>query len=196
MVVKSAEFITSIANAKDLSNFDILPQFAFVGRSNVGKSSLLNALVQRNKLAKTSSTPGRTRLLNIFEVNKKIHFVDLPGYGFAKASKSEQQNWQHLIGDYFENSKQLKHVFVLVDCRHKPSEKDEQMLKYLYIYQIPFTIIATKIDKLSKNELRNNLNMLASSLGVGVANIIAVSSSKKIGMEKVWQVIDEKIEQV
>lgn len=193
MILKSAEFVTSVANIQNYKDFG-LPEFAFVGRSNVGKSSLLNALCNRQKLAKTSSTPGRTRLVNLFLVNKQILLVDLPGYGYAKASKQQQNTWQGLIGGYLQTSTQLKHVFMLVDCRHKPSNLDLEMANYLYVYQIPFSIIATKTDKLSKAELNKNLLQIASILGVGVDNIIAVSSEKKTNISKIWDEIEKKLD--
>lgn len=192
MIIKSAEFLTSIASTEKLGQLS-LPQFAFVGRSNVGKSSLLNALCKRNKLAKTSSTPGRTRLVNIFEINKNFLFVDLPGYGFAKASKTEQQSWQKLIGTYLENTENLLRVFVLLDSRHKPTEKDLQMFNYLYAYQIPFCVLLTKIDKLSKTELQTNKKMIASTVGVGIDDLIAVSAEKKQNLESVWSVIENDL---
>lgn len=190
MLVKSAEFVTSVASPDRLGQFD-KPQFAFVGRSNVGKSSLLNALAARNKLAKTSGTPGRTRLINIFEINRSFYLVDLPGYGFAQASKAEQAGWQELIGDFLENSANLKMVFVLVDARHKPSPKDVQMLEYLYNFQIPFKLVATKTDKLSRSELNNNKALLASTLSVGVDDIIFVSAKDKKNIDKIWEVIEQ-----
>lgn len=190
MLVKSAEFITSVASPDRLGQFD-KPQFAFVGRSNVGKSSLLNALAARNKLAKTSGTPGRTRLINIFEINRSFYLVDLPGYGFAQASKVEQAGWQELIGDFLKNSTNLKMVFVLVDSRHKPSPKDVQMLEYLYNFQIPFRLVATKTDKLSRSELNNNKALLANTLSVGVDDIIFVSAKDKKNTDKIWEVIEQ-----
>ena len=192
MVVKSAEFITSVANPQDLGKFD-KPEFAFVGRSNVGKSSLINALVNQKKLAKASSTPGRTRLINIFEINRAFYFIDLPGYGFAQASKQEQASWQNLIGSYFENTTNLKRVFILVDIRHEPSEKDKQMLKYLYVYNLPFNIIATKADKISRGQINKQVGMIASSLGVGVADIIVTSNVSKIGNDKIYEIIESQL---
>ena len=192
MIVKKAEFIKSFANITGLEKLN-KPQFAFVGRSNVGKSSLLNALCNRKNLAKTSSTPGRTRLINTFLINEMFYFIDLPGYGFAKASKTEQMGWQSLIGGYLENSKDLKMVFVLVDSRHEPTDKDLQMLEYLYAFQIPFKLVATKIDKLNKSELNKNKQMIASCLGVGIDDIIFVSSEKKQNLEKVWQEVENQI---
>ena len=130
MIIKSAEFKVSVASADKIPDLG-LPEFAFVGRSNVGKSSLINALCNRSKLARTSSLPGRTRLINYFEINKEVMLVDLPGYGFAKASKIEQEKWQSLIGEYLMHNKNLKKVFVLLDIRHEPNEKDEDMINYL-----------------------------------------------------------------
>ena len=190
MIIKDAKFLTSIIDKNKLEQLS-LPQFAFVGRSNVGKSSLLNALSKRKSLAKTSSTPGRTRLINIFEINNSFYFVDLPGYGFAKASKTEQASWQGLIEDYLTNSQNLKLVFVLIDSRHSPTEKDIQMLKFLYAYQIPLKIIATKIDKLTKTELQKNKKLISSELGVGVDDIIFVSSEKKQNISQILDLIEE-----
>ena len=185
MLVKNAEFVTSvgISNVNKLREFT-LPEIAFVGRSNVGKSSLINYLANRKKLAKTSSTPGRTRLVNYFLINKEFYFVDLPGYGFAQASKKEQAEWQSLIGGYLENSPNLKHIYVLVDIRHIPSDKDKLMLKYLYTYQIPFSVLATKLDKINRSEINKQISILASTLGLGIGDIIPVSSEKRIGAKK------------
>lgn len=192
MVIKSAEFVTSVADPQKLLQFD-KPEFAFVGRSNVGKSSLINALVNQKKLAKASSTPGRTRLINIFEINKSFYFIDLPGYGFAEASKKEQASWQGLIGSYFENSHNIKRVFVLVDIRHEPSEKDKLMLEYLYAYNLPFNIIATKADKISRGQILKHKNMLASALGVGIDDIIVTSSIDKSGRDRIYEIIESLI---
>lgn len=189
MIIKSAEFITSVASSDKLCDFGLC-EFAFVGRSNVGKSSLINALTNRNKLAKASSTPGRTRLINYFKINQNIIFVDLPGYGFAQASKKEQAKWQTLIGDYLEKSPNLKRVFVLVDIRHKPTEKDVQMLKYLYFYNIPFNVLATKLDKIPRGQIDKHITIIANELSIGKDNIIPVSSQDKRGIDKIWNEIE------
>lgn len=189
MIIKSADFVRSIANPNDLRGYD-LPEFAFVGRSNVGKSSLINALTNKKKLAKASSTPGRTRLINIFRINDSFHFIDLPGYGFAQASKSEQANWQNLIGSYLENSTNLKRVFVLVDIRHEPTEKDKLMLSYLYTYNIPFNIIATKADKIARGQINKQVGLIASTLGVGTGDIIVVSNMDKRGKDEILDLIE------
>ena len=190
MKIVKAEFVTSIANPSRINEFD-KPEIAFVGRSNVGKSSLINAMCNRTKLAKTSATPGRTRLINYFAINNDFHLVDSPGYGFALASKKEQAEWQTLIGGYLENSPNLKHIFVLVDIRHEPNENDKLMLKYLYTYQIPFSIIATKLDKLKPSQVSKQVQVLANTLGVGTADILAVSSAKKTNIDKILNKLDE-----
>ncbi len=192
MNIKTAEFVRSIANSNDLSLYN-LPEFAFVGRSNVGKSSLINSLTNKKKLAKASSTPGRTRLINIFKINNTFHFIDLPGYGFAQASKQEQASWQNLIGSYLENSKNLKRVFVLVDIRHEPSEKDKLMLSYLYTYNIPFNIIATKADKIARGQINKHIGVIANTLGVGVGDIIVTSSTDRLGNDKILDLIESII---
>ena len=189
MIIKSADFIKSIASSGALYDLQ-LPEFAFVGRSNVGKSSLINSLTNRKKLAKASSTPGRTRLINLFLINKSFYFVDLPGYGFAKASKQEQASWQELIGTYLENSSNLKRVFVLVDIRHAPTDKDLLMLNYLYQYNIPFNIVATKADKLSKAQINKQVLNIANTLNVGFNDIIVSSAIDKKGNDKILEIIE------
>ena len=189
MKIKTAEFITSVANSDRLNDYG-KAEIAFVGRSNVGKSSLVNALTGRKKLAKTSSTPGRTRLINVFEINGEFILIDLPGYGYAKASKSEQGEWQKLIGGYLEKSKNLKCVFVLVDIRHKPSVLDKTMLEYLYHYNIPFKVVATKNDKISRSQIKRYSDIIANELGLGHADILNCSSEKRVGIEKLLEEID------
>ena len=193
MIIKSAEFVTSVASQAKLKDFN-LPEFAFVGRSNVGKSSLINALTNRKRLAKASSTPGRTRLINFFKINDAFMFVDLPGYGFALASKAEQSQWQGLIGTYLEYSKSLRRVFVLVDIRHEPSEKDKQMLEYLYYYNQPFSVIATKADKIARGQIDKHITIIANTLGIGKDNIIPVSSETGFGLEKIRDLIENLIQ--
>ena len=180
MNITQAKFVTSVGSAGKILE-DNIPKIAFVGRSNVGKSSLLNRLSNNGKLAKTSSTPGRTRLINYFLMNNKFYFVDLPGYGYAKASKSDVAGWQGLIEPFLQNDKTLKCVCVLVDSRIEPTELDKQMIKYLYYYQIPFVIVATKVDKLAKSKIKPTLNKIANALGVGYANIYGTSSDSGYG---------------
>ncbi len=193
MIIKSAEFVTSVASQQKLQDFG-LPEFAFVGRSNVGKSSLINALTNRKKLAKASSTPGRTRLINFFRINNAFMFVDLPGYGYALASKAEQSQWQGLIGTYLEYSTSLRRVFVLVDIRHEPSEKDKQMLEYLYYYNQPFSVIATKADKIARGQIDKHLTIIANTLGIGKDNIIPASAETGYGLDKIRDLIENLVQ--
>ena len=192
MKITKSLFVKSIANPKNLIK-DHFSQIAFVGRSNVGKSSLINMLVNNGKLARTSNTPGRTRLVNYFLINDSFYFVDLPGYGFAKASKAMAESWQGLIEPYILQNDMLKCVCVLLDSRHDATEQDKQMINFLVYYNIPFIIIATKCDKFSKAALRPALNKLANSIGVGIGNIYATSSSKKTGKEEVLNRLEQFI---
>ena len=193
MIIKSAEFVTSVASQQKLQDFG-LPEFAFVGRSNVGKSSLINALTNRKKLAKASSTPGRTRLINFFRINNAFMFVDLPGYGYALASKAEQSQWPGLIGTYLEYSTSLRRVFVLVDIRHEPSEKDKQMLEYLYYYNQPFSVIATKADKIARGQIDKHLTIIANTWGIGKDNIIPASAETGYGLDKIRDLIENLVQ--
>ena len=174
MEIKSAKFVISIADGNKMLN-DGKNEIAFVGRSNVGKSTLINTLTKQNKLCKTSSTPGRTRLINYFLINDDFYFVDLPGYGFAKASKKEVMGWQGMIEPYLIDNPKLKCVCMLVDSRIEPTEQDKQMLKFLNYYQIPFIIIATKCDKFPKSKVKPQIQKIANYLGVGKDNVFASS---------------------
>ena len=199
MQVKTAKFIISCSSVKqylDYVSSVSSPEICVVGRSNVGKSSFINAFTGNGKLARTSSTPGRTRLINLFDVNSSLFtLVDLPGYGFAKASKAEKESWDSLIGGYFENSPLLKHVIVLVDLRIPPTSLDKQMLAYLYHYALPFTVVATKADKLSRAQADRARQTVASELGIGKANVIVFSSVTKQGLDDVNALIGRVIEQ-
>lgn len=192
MKITKSAFVTSVANPSKLLN-DGKGEIAFVGRSNVGKSSLLNMLVNNKKLAKTSSLPGRTRLINYFIINDSFYFVDLPGYGFAKASKQEAFGWQSLIEPYLIKNNNLKCVFVLVDSRIEPTENDKQMIDFLVYYNIPFVIIATKCDKFAKSKIKPALLKIANSLNVGVGNIIGVSNETGFGKEEVLAKVEQFI---
>ena len=191
MQIKQAEFITSIADYAKYPT-EGLDEITFVGRSNVGKSSLINFLTGRKNLARTSSMPGRTRLINIFAINKDFWLVDLPGYGFqAGGSKTDAQKWGKLIEGYLQYNMRLRHAFLLLDIRHAPSEQDRHMLSYLNYLRIPFSVIATKCDQVPKSKLKPQLRMLDSYCGVGVDNIIPVSTLAKTGKEQVLAKIDE-----
>ena len=192
MKITSASFLTSVANKNDILN-DNIPEFAFVGRSNVGKSSLINSLVNQKKLVKTSSTPGRTRLINYFDINSSFRFVDLPGYGFALAGKSHKILWETLMEDYLIGSPSLKRVFLLVDIRLAPNELDKQMLQYLSYTGKPFTIIATKSDKIPKSKLSGYVKNIANTFGVGTDNIITYSVENPLNKEKLLNIIENNL---
>lgn len=191
MIIKSAEYLTSVVSKDKIISDGI--DFAFVGRSNVGKSSLINSLVGQKKLCKTSSTPGRTRMINYFLVNNQFRFVDLPGYGYAQAGKEHKIIWANIMEDYLNNSKCLKRVFMLVDSRIKPTDLDVKMLKYLFYYQIPVTIIATKCDKLPKSKVNAYLQNIAKTLNLGKDNIVAYSSETNLGKINVLNIIENDL---
>lgn len=151
MIIKKAQFVTSVADIKQTPESS-LPIVAFVGRSNVGKSSLINAITNTKNLAKTSSMPGRTRLVNYFLINDAIHFVDLPGYGYAQAGKEHKERWANLLESYLRSNQNIKLILLLVDIRHTPTEQDKQMMRYLFHYNMPFKIVATKADKVPKKQ--------------------------------------------
>ncbi|MCB0284704.1 MAG: YihA family ribosome biogenesis GTP-binding protein [Calditrichae bacterium] len=156
-----AAFFKSISNISQISNKS-LPEVAFAGRSNVGKSSLLNALFQRKNLVKTSSTPGKTQLINYFDVNNKFFCVDLPGYGYAKISKDKKATWQNMIESFLTKNKQLKMIYLLVDSRHELMKSDEEMIAWMKYCNLNFTLILSKIDKISKNELAHKVTLVKS----------------------------------
>ncbi len=184
MYVKKSEFVISVAEESKLLTHD-LPEIAIAGKSNVGKSSFINSITGNGKLARTSSEPGRTRLLNYFKINGEFYFVDLPGYGFARVSDKEKKNWAQLIDGYLLNSKNLLNVFVLLDVRHDAGEHDKALLNFLYHHNIPFTVIATKADKLSRSAQNKRRAELASSIGVGREDVILISSTTGQGREDV-----------
>ena len=189
MKIISAKYLTSVVNEKDILNDD-LKEFAFVGRSNVGKSSLINALTGVKNLAKTSSTPGLTKMINYFLINNSFKFVDLPGYGYAKTGQKHIANWAGLMEKYLLNSTLLKTVFVLVDSRHEPSELDKMMIEFLNHYQIPYMLIATKVDKLAKSKIPQNLSKIAKTLGVRRELILPFSSETLFGKDKILDYIE------
>lgn len=189
MKLNKIVFTTSVANGPLLNQG---AEIAVVGRSNAGKSSFINYLADNGKLAKTSSTPGRTRLINYFEVNSGEFFlVDLPGYGFARVSKDEKTKWGDIIEGYLQNSIMLKHLFIITDIRIPDSPYDIQMINYCYHYNIPFTIIANKSDKVAKSKVANAVRVLAAGLKVAPGNIIPVSCLNKTGKEAVLDRIEQ-----
>jgi len=168
------------------------PEVAFVGRSNVGKSSLINALLNRKKLARTSGTPGKTRTINFFNVEDRLYFVDLPGYGYAKVSKSESAKWGEMVDGYLKDRPQLKHIFLLMDIRHEPSVGDRQIHEWCIHYNLPYTIIATKSDKIKKSQVQKHLAVIRKTLGEE-SPPLPFSSESWEGREGVWGVIAEQM---
>ncbi len=194
MVIKKSSFVKGAADYKQCIVSDI-PQIAVCGKSNVGKSSFINFLVNDSKLARTSKLPGRTRLINYFLINDGIDgeflLADLPGYGFAKVSDAEKLKWADLLEKYLAKERMLKHVFFLVDIRHDPTADDVVMYNYLFKNNVPYTIVATKADKLPKSQVKNRLRSIANFLKVGEGNLIAVSSTAKTGKDMVLDRIDK-----
>lgn len=195
--VKQSEFVTS-AVTKDQYPNDIRPEIAFVGRSNVGKSSIINAITNRRHLAKVSSVPGKTRLVNFFLINNDFYLVDLPGYGYAKVSKTEKESWGKIIETYLVGRKQLKKVVLLVDCRHKPTGDDVMMLEWIRHFGYKTIVVATKSDKLSKNELRKSEKIIRETLNLSPQDkLIYFSSLKKEGKEELLHILfDELTEKI
>ncbi|MCQ2553872.1 MAG: ribosome biogenesis GTP-binding protein YihA/YsxC [Clostridia bacterium] len=191
MIIKSADFISSAVKPSQYPQDEVF-EIAFAGRSNVGKSSLLNLLTNRKKLAKVSSSPGKTRTINFFSINNEFRIVDLPGYGFAKVSKSEAESWGPMMEAYLSGREKLVKCILLVDCRHKPSAQDRQMYDYLKYYGLDGVVIATKADKISKNELNKNLSIIRKDLEMEKSDIlIPVSALEKTGVDKVLNCIEE-----
>ena len=191
--IKNAVFVKSESDLENYKGFD-KPEIILVGRSNVGKSSFINMLSGNGKLAKVSATQGKTKLVNFFEFNKEFMLVDLPGYGYAEASKVEQQRWAKMIDSYLQISKNIKNAILLVDIRHKPTSQDVQMLEYLTFNNIPVTIVATKYDKIKKGERTKKLQDIATTLKVGVENIYLISSETAYGKDnivgRIYQFVD------
>ena len=188
----NAKFIKS-ASKKSEFIFDDLAQVAIVGRSNVGKSSLINTLTNNGKLAKTSSTPGRTRLVNYFNIDNKFYLVDLPGYGYHKASKGIAKAWDNVMNDYFSDNPNLKLVLLLLDSRILATDLDKQMIDYLFEKQIPALIVLTKADKISRSELNLQIDKLSKELRYGKDRIVSTSALKKSGVEKIGIILDDYI---
>ena len=193
MKINNVEFITSAVRRSQYPT-DKLPEFLLVGRSNVGKSSFLNTLINRKNLARTSSIPGKTQTINFYLINDSFYLVDVPGYGFARVSQKLKNKFGLMIEDYLKERDNLKKVYILVDFRHKPTEDDLLMYNYLKYYNIPVTIIATKSDKVSKNNYEKNKKIIKDTLNLSEEdNIILFSSQTKIGKEEVQDQIEELI---
>ncbi|MBC7901243.1 MAG: YihA family ribosome biogenesis GTP-binding protein [Saprospiraceae bacterium] len=190
MKVTSAEFVKS-AFERGHWTADGLPEVAFLGRSNVGKSSLLNSLLQRKALARTSNTPGRTQSINYFLVNEKVYFVDLPGYGYAKVSKSMRADWGTMAEEYLSERQELALCIQLIDSRHKPTTLDLQLHEWLLFNNKNHIVVATKSDKLSRNELQKQLRVIEKALPE--SKILSYSASTGKGREALWSEIEDAV---
>lgn len=192
MIIKTATFVVSNTDHKSCPT-DGKPEFAFIGRSNVGKSSLINMLTNNKKLAKTSSTPGKTQLINHFEINEKWYLVDLPGYGYAKVSKVNRNMFEKFISEYLLERKPLVNTFVLIDSRLSPQKIDVEFMNWCGEKGIPFSIVFTKIDKLSSSELQKNLTTYKKEMlkyWDELPPVFTTSSESKFGQEKLLNYID------
>ena len=190
MKIKDAVFITSVASVDKFYQTS-KPIIAVAGKSNVGKSSLINMLANKKKLAKTSTTPGRTRLINYFDFGEFM-LADLPGYGFAKVSKEEKKKWGALLESFLATQK-INLLLSLVDIRHDPTEDDKMMVNYLYHYAVPFSLIATKADKLGKTKIKPRIKEISACLRVGIGDITASSSETGYGKEEILKIIEQAL---
>ena len=188
--IKKSEFVTSVGKNGGYPS-EGGAEIAIVGKSNVGKSSIINSLCNMNKLAKTSQKPGKTRLINYFRINGDFYIVDLPGYGFAQRSKGERDRWAQLIGDYFDLDRSFNLVVSLVDIRHDPSKLDHQMIEFLQEGEFPFIVALTKADKLSRNQQAKQTAAIKRQLNVSAKNVIVTSSESGQGIEELREIIEQ-----
>ena len=187
-------FLETVAGSIKQFPEETLPEIAFVGKSNVGKSSLINSLLMRRSLARTSSAPGKTRTINWYNISDALYFVDLPGYGYAKVSKAEQEKWGKVIEHYLYHRETLKKVFLLVDIRHEPGAGDRTMMEWLQYYKLPTLVIATKSDKISRGQVERQRAMLRRELGLAKQDdVLAYSAQTKTGRDELWQAIIQTI---
>jgi GTP-binding protein len=188
MIIKSAEFVTSAVKKSQYPS-EGLPEIAFAGRSNVGKSSLINTLVNRKRLVKTSSTPGRTQLINFFDINKNLTFVDLPGYGYARVPAAVRKKWGPMIETYLSTRQTLKGVVIIMDIRRLPREEEQNLIHWLAHYSIASILVLTKTDKLSKTKLIKQQAAIVKALAVAKEDVILFSAKTRRGKDMVWDAI-------
>lgn len=193
MKITQAEFVISAVSRQQLPT-DALPEIALAGRSNVGKSSLINCMISRKNLARTSSVPGKTQHLNYYRINDQLYFVDLPGYGFAKVSKAQRAKWGQIIEGYLLSREHLKLVLHVVDARHPPTADDQAMYEWLQHFDIPTLVVATKIDKIPKTHVPKHLKTVRQTLQLHKqTDLIAFSSETGLGREELWNHIVQSI---
>ncbi|MCR5590327.1 MAG: ribosome biogenesis GTP-binding protein YihA/YsxC [Lachnospiraceae bacterium] len=193
MVIKNVnlEIVCGVTSKLPLTQ---LPEVAFAGKSNVGKSSLINALMNRKSYARISQQPGKTQTINFYNINGEIYFVDLPGYGYAKASKSEVEKWGRMIEKYLHTSKQLKCVFLLIDIRHEPGANDKLMYDWVTANGFTPVIIATKLDKIKRSQKDKQIKLIRTALSAKDVTIIPFSAESKQGREEIYEIIDKILE--
>lgn len=190
MVIKNVNLETVCGITSKLPDHT-LPEIAFAGKSNVGKSSLINALMNRKALARTSAKPGKTQTINFYNINDAMYLVDLPGYGYAKASEEVKAKWGKMIENYLHTSKQLKAVFLLIDIRHDPSANDRMMYEWMVYQGFAPIIIATKLDKIKRSQIQKNVKVIREGLNVQPGTtIIPFSAETKQGRDEIWELID------
>lgn len=190
MIIKSAEFVTSAVKPSQYP-LSVLPEIAFAGRSNVGKSSLINILVNRKRLVKTSSTPGRTQLINFFNINEAFCFVDLPGYGYAKVPASVKKKWGPMIETYLTTRETLKGVVLIMDIRRMPGPEELNFIDWLNHYYISTILVLTKSDKLSKTRQKKQQLEIANALSVNKDNLVLFSAKSRQGKDEVWDAVEK-----
>ena len=183
----------TIGNQKQLLDIKNFFQIVFVGKSNVGKSSLINAMLNRKNLAHTSNSPGKTQTINFYNIDQKFYFVDLPGYGYAAASKQKIANWSKLIEKYLSESKLIRLIFLLIDIRHTPGHNDKLMYDWLKFYGFNLIIIATKSDKIKTSQLNERLNDIKNTLTLDKEIILPFSSKTKLNRDKIWDIIKQNL---
>ena len=191
MVIKQAELDIVCGVTSRLPDTG-MPEVAFAGKSNVGKSSLINGLMNRKSLARTSGQPGKTQTINFYKINREMYLVDLPGYGYARVSQSEKEKWGKMIERYLHTSKNLRAVFLLIDIRHEPSENDRRMYEWIVYQGYDPIIIATKLDKIKRSQIEKQLKVLRTGLGVKPGTrMLPFSALTKQGRDEIWAVMDE-----
>ena len=193
MIIKSAEFVTSAVKPSQYPA-EALPEFAFAGRSNVGKSSLINTLVNRKNLVKTSSTPGRTQLINFFRINDVLTFVDLPGYGYARVPAAVKKKWGPMIETYLSGRRTLKAVVVILDIRRTPRQEEQNLIDWLKHHSIASIPVLTKADKLSKTKQEKQGAAVADALAMDRSDLILFSAKSRLGKEDLWQAIEKLLD--
>ncbi|MCH4890392.1 YihA family ribosome biogenesis GTP-binding protein [Acidaminobacter sp. JC074] len=194
MKIKKSQFVTSAVKREQYPESD-LPEIAVVGRSNVGKSSLINMLLNRKNLARTSSTPGKTQLINFFDIDGKFTLVDLPGYGYARVSKEQKKTWGTIIETYLKTRKNLLEVILLVDLRHKPTAEDVEMYKWIKTYGFNGIVVGTKYDKIKKSQLQKHVKIIRDTLEMEEHAVLAMTSTMdRYGKYEVWDIFNELFE--